>query len=142
MINSGGFKTKMIKKYLKKMNKKIINDMIKWIEKNNKENNKIVFAGAPFFLYAVAKKLGEQGKSFDFSNKGAILTGGGWKVQENHRISVADFRKQMKEFLGINSEYCLDAYGMVEGNGFGHPTHIDQPCNHIQTHHNPRHTAG
>jgi phenylacetate-coenzyme A ligase PaaK-like adenylate-forming protein len=130
MTGSGGFKAKMIKKYLAKMNKKIINDIIKWIEKNDKEKNKIVFAGAPFFLYAVTNKLKEQGKTFDFSDKGAILTGGGWKVHESKRIPVADFRKQMKDVLGINPEYCLDLYGMVEGNGWnvhcpeGHYLHI------------------
>jgi phenylacetate-coenzyme A ligase PaaK-like adenylate-forming protein len=128
MTGGGGFKAKMIKKYLVKMNKKIINDIIKWIEKN--EKNKIVFAGAPFFLFAVTNKLKEQGRSFDFSNRSAILTGGGWKVQEKHRMPVSDFRKQMEDVLGVNPEHCLDLYGMVEGNGWmvhcpeGHYLHI------------------
>ena len=130
MTGSGGFKAKMIQKYLAKMNKKIVNDIIKWLEKNDREKNKIVFTGAPFLLYAVTKKLIEQGKSFDFSDRGAILTGGGWKIQENHRMPFEDFRKRMQEVLGINTEYCLDLYGMVEGHGWmvqcqeGHYLHI------------------
>jgi hypothetical protein len=130
MTGSGGFKAKMIQKYLAKMNKKIVNDIIKWLEKNDREKNKIVFTGAPFLLYAVTKKLIEQGKSFDFSDRGAILTGGGWKIQEDHRMPFEDFRKRMQEVLGINTEYCLDLYGMVEGNGWmvqcqeGHYLHI------------------
>ncbi len=130
MIDGGGFKAKMIKRYLAKMNKKIIKDIINWIEKNDKEKNKIVFAGAPFFLYAVTNKLRELGKTYDFSDRGAILTGGGWKVNENHRVPVAEFRKLMQEFLGIKPEHCLDIYGMVEGNGWmvlcpeGHYLHI------------------
>ncbi|PNX48676.1 MAG: hypothetical protein BV457_03225 [Thermoplasmata archaeon M9B1D] len=130
MTGSGSFKAKMIQKVIAKMNKKIVNDIIKWLEKNEKEKNKIVFAGAPFILYAVTKKLIEQGKSFDFSDRAAILTGGGWKIEENHRMPLEDFRKRMQEVLGINTEYCLDLYGMVEGNGWmvqcqeGHYLHI------------------
>ena len=130
MTGTGGFKAKLVQKYLSRMTKKIVSQIIKWLEKNDKEKNKIVFAGAPFFLFAVTKKLIEQGKSFDFSNRSAILTGGGWKVHEDSRITVEKFRKQMNEVLGVNPEHCLDLYGMVEGNGWmvhcpeGHYLHI------------------
>lgn len=130
MIDSSSIKAKIIRAYLARMNKKIINNIIKWLEKNDKQKNKIVFAGAPFFLYAVARKLKEEGRTFDFSDRGAILTGGGWKIHESKRISTEEFRKEMEEVLGIKPEYCLDAYGMVEGNGWmvqcpeGHYLHI------------------
>ena len=136
LTGSGGMKARIVQKYLAKMNKKIVNNIIKWLERNEKNKNKIVFTGAPFFLYAVTNKLKELGKTFDFSDRGAILTGGGWKIQEENRIPVQDFRKTMKETLGINPEYCLDLYGMVEGNGWmvhcpeGHYLHIPHTYYH------------
>ena len=136
MTGSGGFKAKLVQKALIKMNKKIINDIIKWLEKNDKQKNKIVFAGAPFFLYAVTNKLMQQGKSFDFADKSAILTGGGWKIHEDKRMPVSDFRKQMQDVLGVKPEHCLDLYGMVEGNGWmvhcpeGHYLHIPHTYYH------------
>mgnify|MGYP006283103629 CR=1 FL=1 len=130
MTGSGGLKAKIVQKTLAKINKKIVKDIIKWLEKSQKEKNKIVFAGAPFLLYAVTNKLKSEGKTFDFEDRGAILTGGGWKVHEDKRMPVKDFRKQMQEILGIKTEHCLDIYGMVEGNGWmthcpeGHYLHI------------------
>jgi len=130
MIDDSSFKAKMIRSYLSRMNKKIIKDIIKWLERNDKEKNRIVFAGAPFFLYAVANKLKEQGRSFDFSDRSLILTGGGWKIHEDKRMPVERFRKQMEEVLGVKPEHCFDGYGMVEGNGWmihcpeGHYLHI------------------
>jgi phenylacetate-coenzyme A ligase PaaK-like adenylate-forming protein len=130
MVGGSGLKAKIIKSTLARMNKKIINKIIKWLEKNDKEKNRIVFAGAPFFLYAVTNKLKEQGKTFDFSDRSTILTGGGWKIHEAKRMPVDDFRKQMEEVLGVKPKHCLDGYGMVEGNGWmihcpeGHYLHI------------------
>lgn len=130
MVGGDGLKSKLVKSALARMNKKIINNIIKWLEKNNKEKNKIVFAGAPFILHAVTNKLKEMGKTFDFSDRGAVLTGGGWKIHEDKRMPHDDFRKQVKEIIGIREEHCLDAYGMVEGNGWmvncpeGHYLHI------------------
>ncbi|MCJ7571422.1 MAG: hypothetical protein MUO82_06055 [Candidatus Thermoplasmatota archaeon] len=130
MIDGSGLKAKIIKSTLSRMNKKITDNIIKWLERNDKEKNKIVFAGAPSLLYNVTNKLKEDGQTFDFADRGAILTGGGWKVYEDRRLPVAEFRKEMEEILGIKPEYCLDAYGMVEGNAWmvqcqeGHYLHI------------------
>jgi len=132
----GGLKSLIVKAALGRMYKKIVNNIISWLEKNEKEKNKIMFAGAPFLLYAVVEKMKETGQTFDFSDRGAILTGGGWKAQENKRIPVEEFRKIMEEMLGINPEYCLDAYAMVEGNGFmvhcpeGHYLHVPHTYYH------------
>lgn len=132
----GGLKSLIVKAALARMYKKIVNNIISWLEKHEKENNKIMFAGAPFLLYAVVEKMKEQGKTFDFSDRGAILTGGGWKAQEDKRIPVVEFRNIMEEMLGINPELCFDAYGMVEGNGFmthcpeGHYLHVPHTYYH------------
>ena len=136
MGGGGGLKAKIAKKAISRKYKKIINDIISWLKKNQEENNKITFVGAPFLLYSVAKKLEENGQSFDFSDKGAILTGGGWKIHESKRMPVKEFRKLMKEILGINPQHCLDLYGMVEGNGWmvhcpeGHYLHVPHTYYH------------
>jgi hypothetical protein len=119
-----------------RMHKKIISDIIGWLEQKEKAGNKIAFAGAPFLLYSVMKKLEEEGKNFNFAGKGAVLTGGGWKVYEDKRMPVADFRKKVEELLGIRPEHCLDFYGMVEGNGWmthcpeGHYLHVPHSYYH------------
>ena len=64
------------------------------------------------------KKLEKEGKSFDFGERGGVATGGGWKAYEGGRVPVVDFRKQVEKVLGIPEKYCLDIYGMVEGNGW------------------------
>jgi hypothetical protein len=75
-------------------------------------------------------KLEERGIVFNFTNRGLVGTGGGWKIQEAQRIPGVDFRKKVEELLGIKDEHCLDLYGMVEGNGWmmhcpeGHYLHI------------------
>jgi len=136
MSGGGGIKAKIAKKAISRKYKKIINDIIQWLKKNQEEKNKITFVGAPFLLYSVAKKLEEKGQTFDFSDKGAILTGGGWKIHESKRMPVKEFRKLMKKTLGINPQHCLDLYGMVEGNGWmvhcpeGHYLHVPHTYYH------------
>ncbi len=130
MIGGKGLKAKLIKSTLIRMNNKMIDNIIKWLEKNDKEKNKIAFVGAPYILYEVTNKLKEEGRSFDFADRGAVGTGGGWKIQENARMPLITFRQQIQDVLGIKQEHCLDIYGMVEGNGWmvhcpeGHYLHI------------------
>ena len=109
---------------------KIIKDIIKWLEKNNKEKNKIALVGAPWLLFMVFNQLEEDGKTFDFCDRGGVITGGGWKIHEDKKMPVEEFRKKTKELLGIRPDHCLDGYGMVEANGWmvhcpeGHYFHI------------------
>ncbi len=136
MGGGGGFKAKLIKKFIARQYKNIIKDIIKWLEHKDKNNEKVAFVGAPFILFAVTNKLKKEGKSFDFSDRSAILTGGGWKAQEAHRMPVEEFRDQMNDVLGVKKEHCLDLYGMVEGNGWmvhcpeGHYLHIPHTYYH------------
>jgi hypothetical protein len=125
-----GLKSKMIRFFSKRASQKMIDDIINWLEHHEKTKEKIVFVGAPFILYFVMEKLKKQGRSFDFGGRGVVGTGGGWKIHENIRLSVADFRKEVKDVLGIPEKHCLDVYGMVEGNGWmvqcpeGHYLHV------------------
>lgn len=128
------FKEKMMSKIAKtatkKMNENMVSRIMKWLEEKSKKNEKILFAGAPFILNMVMERLMEDGITYDFGEKGAVLTGGGWKIYEEKRLPVEEFRKKVEEMLGIPPENCLDLYAMVEGNGFmvhcpeGHYLHI------------------
>jgi hypothetical protein len=64
------------------------------------------------------EKLKMQGRKFNFGERGGVGTGGGWKIHENKRMPVADFRKEVENVLGFKDNFILDIYGMVEGNGW------------------------
>jgi hypothetical protein len=99
------------------MLQKIVNNTIQWLERYDKTEERIRLGGAPFLLHQVMNAIKNQGKSFDFGERGAVGTGGGWKVNENVRLAHADFRKQVQDVLGIPETRCLDVYGMCESNG-------------------------
>ncbi|OPY33153.1 MAG: Acyl-protein synthetase, LuxE [Methanomassiliicoccales archaeon PtaU1.Bin124] len=110
--------------------RKTIDNIINWMEVNEKEGNEVAIVGAPYLLHSAIMKLKEDGRSFDFSGRGIVLTGGGWKVHEQRRMPETEFRKELQQTLGIEPDRCLDLYGMVEGNGWmtqcpeGHHLHI------------------
>ena len=128
------FKEKMMSKLArsvtKKMNEKMVQDIMQWVEEMDKRKERIAFAGAPFILNMVMDRLVKEGKSYDFGERGAVLTGGGWKIYEDKRMPVEEFRKKVNAIFGIPPEQCLDLYAMVEGNGFmvhcpeGHYLHV------------------
>lgn len=116
-------------------NQKMVDDIIAWLERLEKTDQKIGFFGAPFILNLVMEKMRGEGMAFDFGERGAVLTGGGWKVHESKRLPVEVFREKVEKYLGIPHYQCLDLYAMVESNGFmthcpqGHYLHI--PHNYI-----------
>jgi phenylacetate-coenzyme A ligase PaaK-like adenylate-forming protein len=130
MSDENGIKAKMIKTISQRSQKKAISDIIAWIEKRDKAKEDIGFSGAPFILYSVIQRLKEEGRRFDVGSRGVVLTGGGWKVHEHKRMPEEEFRKDIKDYLGIPAENIVDMYGMVEGNGWmvqcpeGHHLHI------------------
>ena len=109
---------------------KTIGKIIQWLERHDKAGGKVSLVGAPYLLYFVMQKLQADGKSFDLGEDSFVLTGGGWKVRENIRLPVKDFRKQVEDVLGIPDASCFDLYAMVEGNGWmvqcpeGHYLHL------------------
>jgi long-chain-fatty-acid---luciferin-component ligase len=112
------------------MQQSIVDNAIQWLERYNKTDQSIRLSGPPFMFFHIMNTLLKDGKSFDFGERGKIGTGGGWKIYEDKRMPQADFRKQVEDTLGIPGTHCLDAYGMVEGNGWmmqcpeGHYFHI------------------
>lgn len=125
-----GLKSKIVRYAAYKKSASMVDNIINWLEQRDKNGDTITLCGAPYILYAAMEKLKHQGRRFDFEDRGAVATGGGWKVHEHKRLPVADFRKEVKDILGIPEKYCLDTYGMVEGNGWmtqcpeGHYLHI------------------
>jgi phenylacetate-coenzyme A ligase PaaK-like adenylate-forming protein len=125
-----GIKGKIAQILARRSSIKMVDDIIRWLEDREKNNDKFTMVGAPYILYAVMNRLKKEGKKFDFGENAGIGTGGGWKIQEHNRIPFNDFQKKVEEFLGIPGKFCLDVYGMVEGNGWmvhcpeGHYLHI------------------
>ena len=95
-----------------------IDQIIAWLERNDERRQRISIMGAPYLLRSVMDKLQGDGKSFDFGERGAVVSGGGWKIREDARLSAGDFRKQVRDVLGIPESCCFDVYTMVEGNGW------------------------
>ncbi|HYC19995.1 MAG TPA: hypothetical protein VEF35_05180 [Candidatus Bathyarchaeia archaeon] len=110
--------------------RKIIEIAIKWLERYDKTTDTIRIEGAPFMLVQIMDTLEGEGKSFEFGDRGMVGTGGGWKINEDKRISAADFRRRVEEVFGIPEKNCGDVYGMIETNGVpvtcpeGHYYHI------------------
>ncbi|MGD0172682.1 MAG: hypothetical protein ABSB81_11285 [Halobacteriota archaeon] len=110
-----------------------VENAIKWLERYDKATDTISLFSFPFLILGIMDALEREGKRFDFGERGTIVTGGGWKISEDKRISTADFRKRVEEMLGIPETHCLDVYAMVEMNGGcyacpeGHYLHLPYP---------------
>jgi long-chain-fatty-acid---luciferin-component ligase len=110
-----------------------VGSAIKWLERYHKTNDTIRLFTFPFLLLGIMEALEQLGKHFEFGERGFIMTGGGWKLSEDKRISPEDFRKRVEETFGIPETHSFDAYAMVELNGAcvhcpeGHFLHIPYP---------------
>lgn len=130
MGGKGGLKSVAVRYVSRHLTRKIIDRMIKWLESRKDSPDFTFILGAPYLIHAVLQQLKREGKSFQFGERGGVVTGGGWKVQENKRLPVEDFRAEVEEVLGIPGRYCLDVYGMVESNAWmiqcpeGHYLHV------------------
>ena len=130
MSDDKGLKSRLVKMMSRRAEKRVIGEIIAWIEKREAAKEEMAFCGAPFLLYSVVERLKEEGRSFDVGARGLVLTGGGWKVHEKKRMPEEEFRKDIKDYLGIPAENVIDMYGMVEGNGWmvqcpeGHHLHV------------------
>lgn len=118
MGGKGGIKGKFVRYFTYRQSKKMIDEIIEWLTQREKAEEPTLLVGAPYLIHFVMEKLKHDGKSFDFGERGGVATGGGWKIHEHQRMPVSEFRKEVEEVLGIPGKYCLDVYGMVEGNGW------------------------
>jgi len=129
-------KGKLVSSAQSEMLQKVVDRTIEWLERYDETEESIRLSGPPFMFFLVMNTLQMDGKSFDFGERGAVSTGGGWKIYEDKRIPHADFREQVENVLGIPERRCLDLYGMCEGNGWmwqcpeGHYLHA--PCTYYK----------
>ncbi len=96
--------------------RRITGKIIKWLTERERAGDTIFLAEAPFIMQRVFDKLEEEGVSFDFGERGAIITGGGWKLHDSEEIPLEVFRDKAERALGIPPENNLDLYTMVESN--------------------------
>jgi long-chain-fatty-acid---luciferin-component ligase len=106
------------------------------LERLSKTEETFVLVGAPFLLLNMINGLQEEGRSFELGERGLVATGGGWRINENARIPLADFRKQVQDVLGIPETHCYDGYSSTELNEVflqcpeGHYRHL--PHTHLK----------
>lgn len=96
--------------------RKITSNIIKWLEERDKAGDRVFIAEAPFIMHRVMNQLEKQGRTFDFGEKGAIITGGGWKLHDSEEIPLKEFRDKAEQILGIPHMNNIDLYTMVESN--------------------------
>ncbi len=113
-----GLKGKVISFVQNRAEQKIVDRAIQWLEHYDRTKDTIALVGPPFMLLNIMNTLQKDGKRFEFGERGMVVTGGGWKINEYARVPHVDFRKQVQDVLGIPETHCLDIYGMCEGNGF------------------------
>jgi phenylacetate-coenzyme A ligase PaaK-like adenylate-forming protein len=130
MSGGQGLKGRLYAYMANRMQEKAIDKIIQWLEQHDKAGGNVSLIVTPYLLYFVMKKLQALGKRFDLGEDSAIVSGGGWKVRENIRLPVKEFRELAYDVLGIPETCCFDCYAMVEGNAFmlhcpeGHYLHV------------------
>jgi len=111
-----GIEGRIIRSIAKKHRAKMVEDFINLLEEMDKKDVKLALIVQPSFMNMIMKVLEQRSLKFNFSENGAMLTGGGWKISENERIPHKGYREKVKEFLSIPEDRVLDLYGMVECN--------------------------
>jgi long-chain-fatty-acid---luciferin-component ligase len=118
------------------MQQQTIARIVHCLERLSKTEETFVLVGAPFMLLDMMHGLQKEGRSFDFGERGLISTGGGWRINENARIPLADFTKHVQDVLGIPETHCNDGYSSTELNEVllqcpeGHYRHL--PHTHLK----------
>jgi phenylacetate-coenzyme A ligase PaaK-like adenylate-forming protein len=87
--------------------------MIKLFEKFEKEAKRVNIAGPPFWLDRILDRMKKEGRSVNLPDS-QVLTGGGWKAEEDKRTPEEVFREKVQDILGIPQERFHDVYAMSE----------------------------
>jgi len=92
------------------------------------EKKKLNIGGPPFWLNRIIERMKEEGRTANLESS-QVLTGGGWKADEDKRPPEEIFRKKVKEALGIPQHHFHDVYAMSECSSVflsceGHYKHI------------------
>jgi len=106
-------KAKAIAKLSPIVQKKSDQKMINLLEKFEKTGKRAIIAGPPFWLNRILERMKSEGKTVSLPNS-QVLTGGGWKAEEDKRAPEESFREKVQEVLGIPHNRYHDVYAMSE----------------------------
>ena len=106
-------KAKAIAKLSPMVQKKSDLRMIDLIERFEKEGKRAIIAGPPFWLNRIMERMKAEGRTVNLPNS-QVLTGGGWKAEEDKRAPEEAFREKVIKVLGIPDDRYHDVYAMSE----------------------------
>jgi len=91
--------------------------LIKLLEEIERRKEQMYMITFPFQLYDLMKIMEEKGIYLDLGKTDSvIITGGGWKIYENIKITSGEMAYRIEKFFGISRENYRDIYGMSEMN--------------------------
>ena len=102
--------------------------IISLLENLEKEGKRANIAGPPFWLNRIMERMIAEGRKVKLPTS-QVLTGGGWKAEEDKRAPEELFRDRVKDVLGIPQDRYHDVYAMSECSSIflsceGHYKHI------------------
>lgn len=106
-------KAKAISKLSPIVQKKSDLRMINILEEKEKEGKRVNIAGPPFWLDRIMERMKKEGRTVNLPDS-QVLTGGGWKAEEDKRTPEEIFREKVEEVLGIPQNRYHDVYAMSE----------------------------
>jgi phenylacetate-coenzyme A ligase PaaK-like adenylate-forming protein len=121
-------KAKALAQFGPMVQKKSDKRMIALMKQMQKEKRKINIAGPPFWLNRILERMKNEGIALSLQDS-QVLTGGGWKAEEDKRSPEESFREKVEEILGIPQHNYHDVYAMSECSSVflsceGHYKHI------------------
>ncbi|MFW6120799.1 MAG: hypothetical protein ACOC80_07835, partial [Petrotogales bacterium] len=121
-------KAKTIAKFSPLVQKKSDIKMINLFKEMEKKDKRVNIAGPPFWLDRIMERMKNEGITVNLKDS-QVLTGGGWKAEEDKRPPEERFREKVEEILGIPPERYHDVYAMSECSSIflsceGHYKHI------------------
>ena len=98
------------------------------LEKLEKEGKRANIAGPPFWLNRIMDRMIAEGRKVKLPDS-QVMTGGGWKAEEDKRAPEEVFREKVQDVLGIPQDRYHDVYAMSECSSVflsceGHYKHI------------------
>jgi phenylacetate-coenzyme A ligase PaaK-like adenylate-forming protein len=127
-----GIKEKIKAKAISKLSPLVLkrsdNKIISHLENLEKEGKRANIAGPPFWLNRIMDRMIKEEISVKLPDS-QVLTGGGWKAEENKRTPEETFREKVENVLGIPQDRFHDVYAMSECSSVflsceGHYKHI------------------
>lgn len=112
-----GIKEKIKAKAISKLSpivlKRSDNRIINLLENFEKDGKRANIAGPPFWLNRILDRMIKEGRSVKLPDS-QVLTGGGWKAEEDKRTPEETFREKVENVLGIPQNRFHDVYAMSE----------------------------